>query len=352
MVPDFDYLVPRPVFRTRARVGLLATAFISLWSGSAIAVTFDAVSFVSVEHGYTVQNGSLPAGITSRTSGPSITTERNSTIDAPDAALAADTSDITIGCSACTPPTPYRHVGQHRTNRADPTEFADAQFDITAQSFQDGGADVTAFAMGARDVTRSGLAQARIASSPAPANAQSGYSIFRTTTFENISNDSISFLIDGYFDAFLLSRHIGGDGFARASTTLEILFSGIAPSALSYFSTSAYDETATEIGAGANVTEGLFTTADGILGMQFTAGATALSGPGLTEASLTAEHDFLMLLTLLPGQSADMSFGFSQQNVVTFTPKPVPLPASGLLLIGGLGALAGLRWRRGRVHSR
>lgn len=338
--------------RTKLPRVALATVIVGGWATSAIAAPVDALSFLSAQHGFTVQAGSSPPGITNRTGGLTSSTNRDSSIDAVDAALAVDTSDVTIGCSACSPPTPFTHVGQHRTNRADPTEFADAQFDIELASVQDEGADVTTFAFGERDVTRTGLAQARITSSPSPAEAQSGYSVSRTTTFENVSDASISFIIFGYFDAFLLSRYAGEDGFARTSTTYEVLFSGIDPSALTYFSASDYQETSDEIGDGATVTEGLFTTDDGVLGMQFTAGATALAGPGTTEASVTAEHEFLMVLTLDSGETADMFFGFSQQNFVSYTPPPtppaVPLPASAWMLMGGFGGLFGLRLRARR----
>ena len=335
---------------------IAVSLFLCTFSSASMAATIDAVSFLSVQHGFTVQAGSSPPGITNQTGVLTISTNRDSSIDAVDAALAVDNSDITVGCSACTPPTPYTHVGQHRTILADPTEFADAQFDIEVASVQDVGADVTTFAFGERNVTRTGLAQARITSSPAEAEAKSGYSISRTTTFENVSDASISFIIRGYFDAYLLSRYIGEDGFARTSTTYDVLFSGIDPSALTYFNASAYEETSEEIGDGATVTEGLFNTDDGVLGMRFAAGTTALAGPGITEASLTAEHDFLMVLTLDVGETADMFFGFSQQNHVSYTPSAippaVPLPASAWLLMGGFGGLLGLRLRTRRHKSR
>src|SRR6056297_735262 len=86
----------------------------------------------------------------------------------------------------------------------------------------------------------------------------------------------------------------------------------------------------------------------GVEGINLPAATSALGSGGFTEASATAEHDFLFRLTVDPGQTVDMAYGFSQVNVVEFdvAPSVVPLPASAVLLLGALGGLFTLRRRR------
>jgi hypothetical protein len=86
-----------------------------------------------------------------------------------------------------------------------------------------------------------------------------------------------------------------------------------------------------------------------------TAGVIAFGDGGFTEASLTASHAFLLNLTLDPGETAQMTFGFSQTNFVEYTPgltSTVPEPSGFALLASGLG-LSGLvaRRRNGRRRA-
>ncbi len=286
---------------TEPHIFIAASFILFAPSGKTMAATIDGVSFLPVQHGFTVKGDTVPVGITSRTFGSSVSVDRETLIHADDAVLAADTSDVTVRYASCASPTPSTHIGQHRINRADPTEFADAQFDNGSGSVQDGGSDGTFFAIGERDLTQSGLARARVTSSPAPATALSGCSMARTTIFENITGTETVFLIGGYFDAFLLSRCKGGDGLARTTTSVNILFSNADPVSFNYATVVPVAESLPEIGDGASVTAGLFTTVDGIEGLKFTANATAMSGSGMAEASVSAEHEFLAPLRLAQG---------------------------------------------------
>lgn len=316
----------------------LAVAF---WSSGAAAAPIDALSFLQVEYGYVVNGGAgAPAGIVARTQGPVMGRAADSGIDDAGAVVAIDDLNVTIGCSSCDPPVPFVETRRHRVNRADPTEFADAQYGIEATSIQDPAA--TSFAIGEREEVRSGLAQARITSSPVAAFADSAYSLGRTTSFENESGQTIAFNIQGYFDADLLARYSGDDGFARTSTTFDLLFDGVSADALVYLPLDTYILDIDEAAAGAEVSESLVANQPGTIGLSFSAAASALGDGGFTEATVTAMHAFLFRLTLAPGETAFMTASLGQTNAVEYTPStaPVPLPASGVLFAGALACVA------------
>ncbi|MEM9387978.1 MAG: hypothetical protein AAGA68_23185 [Pseudomonadota bacterium] len=311
---------------------ILATAI-----DAASAASVEVVSFTTMSHQFTVSDGAVPDGVTSQTSGPIFDPFGiSSTIDDPEAIVAVDTDDVQIGCASCDPPVPFLSRRQLRTNRVDPTEFSDAQYDISVLALQDQGSDVTFFAMGDVDVDRSGLAQVRITSTPVAAEAYSAYGIARTTTFENTTGRDISFDVTGELDGFVLSRVGGSDGAARTSATFSILFSGLSSEHLSYDDFAGPVISSSEVGAGATVTYGIFDTDDGILGLQFTVGATATDDDGFAEASFDVFLSYIFGLTLGAGQGVDMTFAWTQVNDAQFHPSPIPTPAGAILFASGL----------------
>lgn len=334
--------------RTIAAVALFPIA-LTMSSGS-FASTVDAVSFLTASHGFSIDGvapGASPTGIVARTSGPAMDITRESAVDDPDAVNITQ-NDVQVGNASSSPPIPFTYDIQDRTNRTDPTEFADARLSGSVTSTQDEGADSTALALATRDVTREGLAQVRITSDPVAAAATSASGISRTNSYENVTDAPITFTIEGYFDAFLLLRYSGGGGFARAATSWDILFSGHTAGNLTYIPLDTFFTDFEEIGTGAFATAALVSQPSGVEGINLTAATSALGSGGFTEASATAEHDFLFRLTVDPGQTVDMAYGFSQVNVVEFdvAPSVVPLPASAVLLFGALGGLFALRRRR------
>ena len=321
---------------------------ITMASGS-FASTVDAVSFLTASHGFSIDGagpGASPTGIVAVTSGPTIDSTRESAVDDPDAVNMTQ-SDVQVGFAGA-PPIPFTYDIQDRTNRTDSTEFADARVSGSVLSTQDEGDDIMNFSIATRDVTREGLAQVRITSDPVAAAATSAYRVSRTNSYENVTDAPITFTIEGYFDAFLLSRYSGGGGFARAATSWDILFSGHTAGNLTYIPLDTFFTIFDEIGTGAFADANLVSQPSGVEGINLTAATSALGSGGFTEASATAEHDFLFRLTVDPGQTVDMAYGFSQVNVVEFdvAPSVVPLPASAVLLLGALGGLFTLRRRR------
>jgi hypothetical protein len=312
------------------------------------AAPIDAVSYLQMDYEFSVLSnsgyGASPEGITSRVSAPDFSASINSQIDDPSAVTAIDQNNVQIGCASCEPAIPFTSERRLRTNRTDPTEFADAQWNVENTIVQDQGADVTALAIGSEETDRNGLAQLRVTSSPAAAQADSSYGISRVTTFENTTDESLNFFLVGELGGDLLSRYSGDDGFARASSTQSILFSGVTDDNLSLFQFDSDTSNVTETGAGASVTSGVFGQDDGIMGLLFTASATAVGDGGFTEAMFSMWHWFIFSLTLEPGQIVEMETAFFQSNYVEYTPSDVsqvPLPASFVFLISGVALLVG-----------
>lgn len=312
------------------------------------ATPVQALSFLQMEYDFVIMgnlpfDGQSPDGITSSVGGPDFSTSINSQINAPDAVTAIDQTTTQIGCSGCEPEIPFVSNRQLRTNRADPTEFADAQWNVESTIFQDQGADVTAFAIGRQAIDRDGLAQLRITSSPAPAEAESTFGISRLTTFENTTDAEIVIPIRAEIGGDLLARYSGDDGLARTSATQSIIFSGLSDGNLTTVTTADTEET-TETGAGTTVTGDVFNSGDGIAGLLFSASTTAIGDGGFNEAMYSFFHRVIFLVTIEAGQSIGMETAYSQANYVEHTPatiSEVPLPAGVFLLCSGVALLAG-----------
>ncbi|MEO1112854.1 MAG: hypothetical protein AAFY05_11010 [Pseudomonadota bacterium] len=324
-------------------------------SPSARATPVQALSFLQMESDFLIVGnlpfaGQSPDGVTNSVGGPDFSISINSQINAPDAVTAIDETSTQVGCAGCEPPIPFVSNRQLRTNRSDPTEFADAQWNVESSILQDQGADVTAFAIGRQTIDRDGLAQLRIASSPAPAEAESTFGISRVTTLENTAGEDVVVPIRAEVGGDLLSRYSGDDGLARTSATQSILFSGVSDGNLTTVTTAASDNT-TETGDGATVTSGIFDSGDGITGFLFTASATAIGDGGFNEAAFSFFHQVIFLLTIEAGQSIEVETAFSQANYVEFAPTPVstvPLPAGAFLLLSGIALLAGRKFVVGK----
>lgn len=322
------------------------SAAVALWGSAALALPIDAVSYLQARHSYTIVGSGAPDFLDVRTSGPTQTRTRDSSIDDPLAVLAIDDIATQVG-AAVDPPVPYVQTARHRTNRTDPTEFADAQYGLSYTVTQDAGGAF--FGFGSEAVERTGLAQARIVSDPVAASAQSGASERRRSEIVNESDREETFAIRGAFEFDLLSSYNGEDGLARTSTAIELLFDGVEPDALTFLALEAYAPDIGENAPGATVTESLILDEAGTPGLRFTGSTTAIGDGGFTEATLGAGFRYLLLVTLGAGETAYLDFGYSQANYVEYKPAlaAVPLPAT-LPLFGGALALFGFAARRRR----
>lgn len=308
------------------------------------AATIDAVSYVTVDHRFNINGGTSPDGVSAHVSGPTFLSDiAESQIDDLTAGVVIDETNVQVGLADPDDPIPFVYNQQHRRNRPDPTQFADAQKNIRDLTIRDTGADVTYFAIGSQHINRDGLAQLRLQDPLVAASAVSSYGASRTLTLENTNDHEVSFGINGAIDASLLSRFSGDGGLARTSTTVSMLFSGLSYDQLEFFDTGSTPARTNLTGDGASLAEGLFTTDDGTLGIIFTAGATAIGDGGFTEADLDVSHLYRLFMTLEAGQSTEIEIAYRQSNFVDYTPlAPVPLPAGGLLLAASLSVL-GLR---------
>lgn len=319
----------------------------TLWSSAALALPVDAVSYLQATHSYEIVGSDAPDFIDVRTLGPSPVRSRDSGVDDPAAILAIDDITTQIGCAGCDPDIPYTQTVRHRTNRPDPTEFADAQYGISQLASQDAGSSFLGF--GSETVERTGLAQTRITSDPAGAFAQSGYSDGRRSEIMNRSDGEETFAIRGEFAFSLLSSVNGGDALARTSTAIDLVLSGVDAADVTFLSLETYAPDIEDSAPGATVVENLVRNEPGTPGLTVSAAATAIGDGGYTEATLDVSFRYLLFVTLGAGETAYLDFGFAQANYVEYTPMmaAVPLPA-GLPLLAGALALFGFAARRRR----
>lgn len=321
----------------------LATALTTtLWGGTALATPVDAVSYLQVSHSYEIVGGDAPDFIDVGTGGPNPTRIRNSGVDDPAAALAIDDVATQVGVVG---DIPYRETARHRTNRPDPTEFADAQYDISLFATQDAGSTFLGF--GSETIERTGLAQTRITSDPVAAFAQSGYSDERRSRITNESDGEETLAIRGEFAFSLLSSVNGDDALARTSTAIDLVLSGVDAADVTFLSLETYAPDIEDSAPGATVVENLIRNEPGTAGLTFSAATTAIGDGGYTEATLDVTFRYLLFVTLGAGETVFLDFGYSQANYVEYTPgmAAVPLPA-GLPLLAGALALLGLAGRR------
>ncbi len=333
---------------------LSVAALLALAGAAAHAAPVDAVAWMRVDHGYEIVGGGVPSGVEHRSVRLGTVSGVGVAIDDPIAVL-LDQGDTTAGCAVCLPPVPDTESRIRRQSRADPTEFALARTDRRYLETLDPNAlGVFGFAVARSEESHEALAQVRIGDPPVAASADATLRTGYRNDFLNTNSAPVTFLLAGWFDVELIARSNGAGGDASATTRLRWNFAGVDDTTLIYAPdpASPWRVEGAEIGAGALSEADLLTgdTSAGpgfsTSGVAFTAAVSAIGADGFTEATLSSSHDFLLRLTLPPGQAVQMVVTAEQVAAADFAPAPVPVPASLPLLAGGLAALAFARRRR------
>ncbi len=337
---------------------LSIAALLTLAGAAAQAAPVDALAWIRVDHGYTILGGGVPSGVEHRTVIIGTGSDVAAVIDDPEATVVQDETNASPGCIVCLPPIPDTESRVLRENRTDPTQFALARTDRryleTLDPFALG---FFGFAVTQSEESQEALAQVRIGDPPVAAAADAMLRTGYRNDFLNTNSTPVTFLLAGWFDVELIARSNGARGDASATTRLRWNFAGVNDTTLIYAPDPAspwiFEEQ--EIGSGAlsqvdlligDTSAGPGFSTDGVA---FTAAVSAMGGDGFTEATLSSSHDFLLRLTLPPGQVvADGRDGRTGGRRGLRARLPVPVPASLPLLVGGLATPAFARRRAGR----
>lgn len=309
------------------------------------AVPVNALAIADGEINLLINDGVALIGVEVTDSLTVLDFDASSALDAADAVKTFDSDAVIAGLDRMNP---SQFSGFDRTSRNADSEGAQANYSqfnygVRVPSPQPG---VIANPLVEHGKWGSSQSQAQIDTEPHATAADSVIDTRRLFTFENFSNDPVSFTIDAFFDLSLGALFEEAAGFAQASGIADLVFDSEEPLAITLVPVVpfVFDEASDSDNATTMLTRFDDPGATGMVGLAASASALGVDAMGSEIATVMATDSVLLGVTLAPGQVMTMDVRFILTTAVEIQPlASVPVPGGLLLMLIGL---VGLRVHR------
>ncbi|WP_375202246.1 VPLPA-CTERM sorting domain-containing protein [Hyphococcus sp.] len=332
-----------------APCAIAASLSVSSMTAVAHAATLDIGASASTNAGLQVNSGviaddiSIPPGVAVIVTG--------SADSAVDDASAVNTTDsyAQVGNPFTDPPTPFIATAFDETTQPDGDQARGLYYVESTVTPDDNGKPVL------NDRILTSTADLDFADLAVNASASSGFEFSRDLILTNTSETTAyAFSISTGFDVDLMAStdDFGSQSIAEAVFSLSFITSGTV--ALEYFGPSARSSEIDDADPGVSVSENLVTSNVLFDGVYYEASVSAMGLGAPTEGALSAVGRFLFSVMMYPSSSLRLSFFQSQSTMTSYidpSVAEVPLPASALLFLGGVGAFAGAKRKRSQHHD-
>jgi hypothetical protein len=275
----------------------------------------------------------------------------NSALDAPDAVNTNGETTVIAGGDAADP---SEFIRFDRTRRNADSEGADANVSFFVYGIRELNPDPTL----ANPLVENGAwgtsqSSAQITTEPFDTSASAEAPVDREFHFTNVSADEVFFTIAGEVELTTAVQFNGAAGSARAFADVSLLFDSADPLDISFSALAPYSPDEDSSGDNASTTLTRFTdpVVTGRVGLAASASALGVDAIGAETASAMATDEFLLGVTLQPGQAMTMTRRFSVVTSVEVEPlaAAVPVPGVFVLMLVGLFSLLSARGCRQRV---
>lgn len=312
-----------------------------------IGATASMEAYLRINDGVLRDDIVIPVGMTTALTGSAA-----SAVDDA-AATHSDSSYVQVGNPYTDPPTPFIATEADETTQPDGDRARGLYYVQSTPALDDEGRQVSA------DRTLSGVATLDFIDIATAASASSGFEIGRDLILTNTSDTlAYAFEIAAGFDMNLAASadDLGSQSAAESVFSLSFITSGYV--ALDYLGSSGGSPTIDDADPGVSVANNCvvgdseYNALFQGVNCQASVAATGTGGP--TEASLQSIDQFLFSVIMAPASSLRLSFFQSHHTMSAFVDpsvSEVPIPASALLFLGGLGFFARIR-RKTKSHSR